>query len=752
MRRFPGFLSLLLFAACCPLISLAQETNGYIVSALNQILPGAPAGTVEFDPATQTEHWNNVLIQFGGATLIADDVTLNLRTGDAVADGHVRVEQAGQIWVGDRIDYNFKMHLLNTPQFRTGTPPVFARGTQLQGNTTNRTYVARHVLVTTDDVSKPNFFIRASRIFIVPGRYVQAWNAVLYVKGAPLFYYPFYRRNLGKHSNNLNLLPGDRGTYGPYLLSTYIWWLNDETEARIHVDYREKRGVGAGPDLNMDLGRWGIATMKYYYLHDKDSEESVSTNAFENLPGIPKDRQRFYFSWLSSPWTNFNARALVNYQSDQLLLHDFFGSDYGQNPQPNTLFEADKYWNNWSLSVENTPRINDFFDQVERLPDVKLTGFRQQIFNTPLYYESESSAGYYRKYYAGSDTIFGSTNGPYANYSAGRADTFHQLLLPHTFFGWLNVDARAGGRATWYSSESGPGGTNAQTVRGVFNTGGDASFKASQLWRGATNTLLDIDGLRHIIEPSISYVYVPRPNVAPPQLPQFDSQLPSLLVLPVEFPDYNNIDSIDSENVFRFGLRNTLQTMRNGQLDDLLNWNVMLDWNLTPNQSTNSVLTMPQKTFDDLYSDLTFKPRPWITFNSQIRYDINDTTLNMALHELTLTPNERWSLGLGYWYLRGGFLDNGSHYITGTVYYKLDDNWGFRATEDFNAQTGQLQQQVYSLYRDMRNWTVAVSFRLADNGNGQPLDYGFGFSFSLKANPTYHVGDDSVRPYDLLGQ
>jgi len=41
-------------------------------------------------------------------------------------------------------------------------------------------------------------------------------------------------------------------------------------------------------------------------------------------------------------------------------------------------------------------RVNDFQETVERLPDVKLTGLRQQIGPTPLYYESESSVGYFR--------------------------------------------------------------------------------------------------------------------------------------------------------------------------------------------------------------------------------------------------------------------------------------------------------------------------------------------------------------------
>ena len=229
--------------------------------------------------------------------------------------------------------------------------------------------------------------------------------------------------------------------------------------------------------------------------------------------------------------------------------------------------------------------------------------------------------------------------------------------------------------------------------------------------------------------------------------------------MPVQFPDYNDIDSVDSQNVIRFGLRNTLQTKRDGQLDNLLDWNVMLDWRLKPNTSTNALqngLTTlgPQKTFNDLYSDLAFRPRSWLTLESQLRYDINDGYLNLAFHQLTFTPNERWSWGLGHWYLRGGLLGNnvgGENYFTSTFFYRLNDNWGLRLEHDFNAADGRLQQQFYSLYRDFRSWTGALTFRVVDNGTG-PEDFTIAFSFSLKAKPKLPLGGDAVSPYHLVGE
>jgi hypothetical protein len=639
-------------------------------------------------------------------------------------------------------------HLMQSEQFRAGMPPIFAAGKTLTGDTTNKTYNVRHGFITTDDIFDPEFRIQASRMKIVPGKYVELWNAVVYAEGVPVFYFPYYRRNIGPHANNLNFSAGYRSQYGGFLKNNYTWWLNDNLDGKFHLDYYSERGVGVGPDLNLHLGQWGNAQLKYYYINDQDPY--AGTNGLPNYGPINNNRQRVYFGWQATPYTNLNFKALVNYQSDAFVERDFFQGDYAQNPQPNTFFEANKYWDNWSLDALVTPEVNNFFDQIERLPDVRITGFRQQILDSPVYYDSQSSAGYYKAFFA-------QTNGvtPTANYSAARADSYHQLIMPWTFFDWLNVAPRVGGRFTYYSSESGPGGTNSEAYRGVFNTGISTSFKASQLWTGATNSVFQVDGLRHIVEPSMDYVYVPKPSTAPAQLPQFDSALPSLLLLPVNFPDYNNIDSIDSENVVRLGVRNTLQTKRDGQLDKLVDWNLTMDWRLNPHTTPNNLDEpfSPQQTFSDLYSDLSFKPRSWIIMDSKMREDVQNGNLNFAFHQLTFAPDNHWSWGLGYWYQRAGFdgFTQSADYITSVYYYRFDDNWGCRMEHDYNAEASLLQQQIYTIYRDMRSWTAALIFRVIDNSTG-PTDYTVAFTFSLKAAPSQHLGQDTVNSYHLVGE
>jgi len=75
-------------------------------------------------------------------------------------------------------------------------------------------------------------------------------------------------------------------------------------------------------------------------------------------------------------------------------------------------------------------------------------------------------------------------------------------------------------------------------------------------------------------------------------------------------------------------------------------------------------------------------------------------------------------------------------------------NWGLRARHDFNAANGRLQEQNYSVYRDLRSWTGRADLPVIDNGNG-PKDFTVAFTFSLKGraeNPRRRRHRPAVPP------
>ena len=731
MRTLRQLASAIIFLAA--LLSVRAQDQSWIVESLspqNEFIYDLQTGT-----ATGT---NGVFIRFSDTTLTADRVALNQNSGTAVADGHVRINRAGQIWTGEHVSYNFKTSQMDTAAFRTGKAPIFAAGQKLTADVKASTYTATNAYITSDDIANPALKIRAKRIVIVPGKYIEARQCVLVLGGVPSFYLPYFRRNLGPHANNFNFTPGYRSRFGAFLLTRYDWYWNDTLDGDFRFDYRVKRGLGLGTDENLHLGQWGEAGFKYYYLRD----EKPSNNA--NGVKVPDNRQRFAFSYLAHPYTNLSIRSQVRYQGDPLILRDFREGEYSSNPQPSTYVEVNKFWNNFSLDVVAQPRVNEFFQTLERLPDIRLTGYRQQIANTPVYYQSESSFAYLRQRSAVSNNI------PLGlDYSAARADSYHQLLIPKTFLGWLNVTPHVGGRFTYYSEPHGDGATNVvpQVSRGILDTGIKTSFKASRVWTDANSKLFDMSGLRHIVEPSADYIFVPTPNRTPNSIAQFDTTLPSLRLQPIDFPAMNSIDAIDAQNILRLGIRNKLQTKREGEIATLLDWSVFTDWRLDrPNNQP--MLT----SFSDIFSDLTFNPRQWLAFESQTRYDLDQHRFRLAYHTLTFTPNDVWSWSLGHYYVHEDpILGTGNNLITSRLYYRLNENWGVQFGHNFEARNGKLEEQFYTVYRDFRSWTSALTFRVNENANG-PTDISLAFTFSLKAIPRFGLGGDRVKPYSLFGE
>ncbi len=677
---------------------------------------------------------------YGKGILIADTAEVDLENWIIAASGNVRIQRDEMVWSGDDIRYNVKTRKMEAVQFRAGRSPAFVTGKNLTADVSNNTYTASNAYISTDDVANPTTRIRAKSIKIVPGKYFEARNAVLFVGNVPMFYFPFYTQRLDGKGNQFRFVPGYRSRYGPFLKSSYDWIANDHLDGEIHADYRQKRGFGGGPDFNLHLGRWGDASLEYYFLNDLTPER-------DNLGfDIPSNRQRFRLGYDAVPWTNLNVKAVIGYQSDERILHNFFESEYRANPQPSTFFEVNKTTDNFSLDVLAQPRVNEFFETVERLPDVRLTGFRQQVLDTPLYYESETSAGFYRRRFAITNDVPSGLD-----YSGARADTYQQLTLPQTYFGWLNLTPRVGGRLSYYDDPSGAGAlaNDESFARGIFNTGAELTFKASQTWNGTRSRVLDLDGVRHIVQPSANYIYVPRPNRFPGASQMFDTELPSLRQLPIEFPDYNSVDSVDSQNTMRFGLRNRFQTKRDGEIGDFLYWDVYSDWRMRPR--------VGQRTFSDLFSDLVIRPRNWLSLESLTRYDTHDGLCRLSFHNLTLQPNETWSWGIGHLYVRDDFaatptaLQGGNSFLTSTLFLRMNENWGLRATHQYEVSEKWLQEQTYSIYRDLRNWTAALTFRIRDTHTTEGKDYAVAFTFSLKAAPRFKLGEDAVRPARLLG-
>ena len=687
------------------------------------------------------------------AFVIADKGQLNQETGEVFAEGNVSLQSEDRVFTSDRLFYNFRTRSMQTDNFRAGQAPFFVEGTNIKGDETKNEYSAEDVWLTTDDRSDPLLKIRTRSLSISPGKFIEARGATLYTGNVPVFYFPYYRRRLDQPPNHWSITPGYRSRYGMFFEGTYNWHLSDRLNGAARLDYRTLRGLAGGLDVNYDLGQAGQGDASVYILDDRDPQSGAGSRSGSTEFTTRTDRHRLSLYHSVNVQTNLTAKLLLQDQSDPFMNRDFFESDFRRNPQPASHVEIAKHWDNYSVSLLAQPQVDDFYQTVERLPELRATGLRQRLGSTPLFYESETSLGHFRFSPADSQLHLD-------EYEAFRADTHQQLLLPRTYFDWLNVTPHAGARLTHYGSRSGGDpalGQAGDVDRFVFNTGVELSFKASSTWADAQSSLLDVDGLRHVVQPMMNYVFVPEPSDRPWELPQFDRDLHSLRLRPIDFPDYNSIDTIDSRNVLRLGVRNRLQTKRLGEVDDVLNWELFTDWRLET--------AVHEARFNDVYSDLELKPRSWLLLGSELRYDPNERLLNESNHTISLLPNDRWSLTLGHRYLRDWspdalkerypydpFFENlldedwrwGNNLVYSRVYYRLNEEWGFRMIHQFEASDGTMEEQSYSLYRDFSSVTSALRFRLRDHRSGKN-DFSVSLMFSLKALPSLGLGDDSNR-------
>ena len=685
--------------------------------------------------------------------VIADKGQLDQSTGEVFAEGNVTLQNEDRVFRSDRLYYNFQTKSMQTDNFRAGQAPFFVEGINIKGDENKNEYSAEQVIITSDDRPDPWIKLRTRSLSISPGKYLEAKGATFYAGNVPIFYFPYYRRRLDQPPNHWSLTPGYRSRYGMFLEGAYNWNLSDRLNGAAHLDYRSLRGFAGGLDVDYDLGFLGQGDASVYILNDRDPQSGAGSRSASTEFTDRTDRHRLSLYHSVNIETNFTAKLLLQDQSDRFMNRDFFESDFRRDPQPESHVEIAKHWQNFSVSLLAQPQVDEFYQTIERLPELRVTGLRQRLGDSPIFYESEASFGYF-KFSPSSDHL--DLNG----YEAFRGDTHQQLLLPKNYSGWLNVVPHAGLRFTHYGSRSSDNSGFVQMNdlnRSVFNTGVEFSFKASSTLPDAKLSLLDVNGLRHVVQPMANYLFVPEPNKRPWELPQFDRELHSLRLRPIDFPDYNSIDTIDSSNVIRIGVRNRLQTKRFGLVDDVLNWELFTDWRLDND--------LYEARFNDVYSDLEVKPRSWLLLGSELRYDPNNRLLNESNHTISLLPNNKWSLTLGHRYLRDWtqdelkvrypydpFFENslgqdwrwGNNLLYSRLYYRFNEEWGFRMIHQFEASDGTMEEQSYSLYRDFSSVTSALRFRLRDHRGGKN-DFSVSLLFSLKAIPRISLGDDSNR-------
>lgn len=662
----------------------------------------------------------NVSINYKNSRLTCEKIKVNTETKEAAATGSIRLEDQKGIIEGASVKYNLqnKTGTINDAVFRSS--PCFGRSKELD-RVSETEFIVKRGYISTCSYDYPHYRMKAKRINFFPKDKMVIKGLVFSTgqhKQFPVAYLPLYRHSLKDPFMHVQLMPGHRKDWGYYMLSGWRYSLTENISGRLYLDYRDKLGLAEGFGANYKEQRFGKGDFKYYYTQER-------SRFFEE--GLPAEFQRYFIRWRHK-WdidnrTNFiseyhkitdSKRALLG--SDYNFLKDYFPREYEKDTLPISYTLLHRSFNYSSIDFLVEKRANRWYAQTEKLPEIKYSLPSSQIYETPFYFENNS--------------VFSSLNkkAPVPSPSTediniNKFDITNKVSLPAKA-AFIQVTPFVSSRQTFYDKDIN-GASLWGAPRTIFSTGADASTKFYRIFNVKSDFFgLNINDLRHIITPTAGYVYQHAPTIQSSKL--------------------KLEDALNVSNAVALGLSNKLQTKRDKQSIDIVDFRVDSTYNL----KTGDGNKRPGNLSDFLF-DLRLLPYSWLTIDSDAIYKHSGSRSDSGYRRFSNVnydvnfnfANER-SVGVGQRYQR-----KGSNEITNNLNWRFTPKWRFAMYQrrnighDMMVSRG-LREQEYTLSRDLHCWEVYFTYNVKRN-EGESV----WLVFRLKAfpenefgyNQTYHV-------------
>lgn len=689
---------------------------------------------------------DNVQIHYGDISIYCDYAEYNPETRDVLLVGNIRIYTPEVILTGQRSLFNLETRQMRALEFKGEYFPLRFRAFSLQAPSLNE-FRVRNAYMTTDDSSDPDYHVRSRTVRIYPGDRVVFVNSTVYVGRVPVFWFPYLYASLD--NTGFNFLPGYDSRWGAFLLTAYSFPIGSGGNiiGKVRADYRTERGFALGFDADLKFGKDDRSTGEFISYHAWDQKPGQRVGG----PGEPAEtgqENRYRVTYRQRLFLTDDIYALfdINLLSDIDFMEDFYPTEFRVDPQPDTHITLTKWDTFYTANLLTRWQMNDFYDVTERLPEGSLDFKSHQLFGWPIYYSGENSAGYLRRAFP--------VNSIFQDYDSVRIDSAHQFSAPQLFFNWLSIVPRVGMRGTYYTNsgsflpeEPDPDGpqidpleiessplntptTNFQPgggiFRAIFNASIEASFKVSRTYERVQSRFFGLDGLRHIAQPYTNFSNVYNAGPSPDEVLQFDRVVPSTQLLPITFPQFTAVDSIDTWSIWRFGVRNRLQTRRDNSTFDWMTLDTFMDVNIENPYSDGAV--------SNLFNIFTYNPVRWLGFAVASQVPLVEEGFTEVDARVNYMPYEDLFLSVGINSIEGNRFFADSNQINFYAYWRINDNWAFSIFEQYEAQQNILLYQRYMVHRDLSSWTASLGAQIRNNQGGEQ-DLGLLFVLSLKDAP-----------------
>ncbi len=714
--------------------AVAEEALAEEAKTENGLKPGESvevvADQLEYDRANKKIIGKgNVVLTYREVKLSADYAEVETETKKSYAKGHVVIVRGEQLAArGDEVRYDFANDRGQFPDGRSIHGPWFSHGEEVE-QTQEGKYEIQNAKITTCYLDRPHFEIRAKRVSIYTGDKIFARSIWLYVLGKRVFWWPYLILPLQdkERRSPIEIQPGYSSQDGAYVLTSKGYSIAKWLWGRWHIDWRQKRGFGAGVDFDYHFD--GLKTdgnLRLYLTQDANAPNTATEAIALNAAYADRqDRTRGRVLWRHRTDFTPHTHLILRFHklADEFFLQDFFEREFRADIESSSFANFVSNSELYGFYLFNQGRVNNFDNTIERLPEIRFDWKNAPFFSDKIYYQSATSFANLNKTYSRSED----------DDSNVRFDTFHEWFAPMKW-NEIKFTPTANVRETVYGRDKINGHSNSRTALGI---GFDARTHYYKVFDKTFDVLgVEANQLRHVIEPSFRYDGILHSTFGADDLIKFDS-----------------IDTIDNTQRFTLGLENRIQTKRvvNGKMKrvDFVSLNTFLSYDIKPNNEVD------RSGFSIWSNEFTLRPYQWMQYEMRLEYDLERDKFHEFNQDI-LVKAERLQMLFGHRFVgRREFIgipeaDNQFVFDGG---YWLNDKWKVGGYVRFEAESHELQEWQVSFTRDLHDFLLDFGYNVRnsdiDNSNKE-----FYFLLRLKAFPEYplKVGNRASFSEPRIGQ
>ncbi len=690
------------------------------------------ADSIEYDKTSKKIIGKgNVLVTYKDLKLQADRAEVFTDTKKAYAEGHVTVFDGTSTLSGDKGEYDFANRSGTFPQGTGYQYPWYTAGEKIEQVSKDEIRV-QNGSATTCNLEQPHYDVISNHVTVYPNDKIVLRNAFIRILGKKVFWVPYITIPLDERESPVEIKTGYSDNYGFYVNIAKGFSLTKHVKLKGHVDYRTQRGIAGGVDIGYDVPKFGRGKIVTYLIGDKRAPTPTANPEVDNPFANRHKDTRYRFSIRHRTDFEPQTSLIVNWHelSDEFLIQEFFQREDRKETRPRSQVVLTRTRDDYGMFAEVAKRTNNFFSEIEKLPRLNFLWKSQPLFDTEFLYKHETQFTNFQKRLARSslkeDVI--------------RWDTAHEIQRPFRLFdARVKVTPFANASQAFYNDHRYGSNTIGRTLLGV---GVESRTRFQRTFDHSSNFMnIEINQLRHIMEPIVRYNSVRLDTHSPEELFQMDEY-----------------DQLHKQDVVTLALDNRLQTKRkrNGSMQrvDIVSYNTFINFEFDGGRNGGSGFT-------DWGHQVSVRPYAWLLLESKTVFDLTLTDFREHAFDLVITPlkDDRFRFVLSQDYLRQNPSISGSttsNIVATDLTVKLNELWKLGSYVRMELEKGKVEEWEIRAIRDLHDFilTTGINVRNSDFRGGKGSNKEAFVELTMKAFPavTLGVGSRSSITRPRIGQ